>query len=243
MNSGMFELRERLANQSEIIDGPAPAPEVFEQSYALMEEVNSYYGGNHVIRSFLREENRRGKLTGDPPLRILDLGSGACDLPTAVINWGKKNDLEIEYTCLDNQQAAAERARARGRAGAKLRLVEEDLLAHEPLRSYDYVTASMVMHHFSFEKIRAICRKYISYTDEALVINDLLRSYVLYLLTWLRTTISAPEVRHDALLSVKKGFCEQEFKRLEKKLPGCLVETEKQPLFRLRAVIRERNSK
>jgi hypothetical protein len=96
----------------------------------------------------------------------------------------------------------------------------------------------MNLHHFTFKEIRVIIERYSRWAREAVVINDLQRHPVFYCLTWLRTLITSPENRHDALLSVKKGFLEEELRRLGEETGDCSIEVKKMPLFRLRAVIR-----
>ncbi len=234
----MFNLMNREVERQEIIDGPGASIKILEKSYALMEEVNRYYGGSYVICSFLKKEYSSGRITGGKPTRILDLGSGSCDLPAAVIKWGKKNGREIEYTCLETQQAAIDRARKAGRLGLQIRILKEDLFAYQLSEKYDYVTASMVMHHFDYPKILEICQKYLDCVTGALVINDLIRNPLFYLLTSMRTAFINPGVRHDALLSIKKGFARRELERLAADLPEFSVETVTKPLFRIRTVIR-----
>ncbi len=235
--SGVVDLSQRPVDKQEIIDRPDISGRVAEASYSFMEEVNRFYGGRRAITSFLESEIETGKFKDKDSLRILDLGAGGCDIPAAVVEWGKKENIDISYTCLEQHPAAIRRARMKNRLD-KIRLLREDFLDYKPDRQYDYVTASMVFHHFSLARIRQIIGRYSASVREAIVINDLFRHRVLYWLTWLRTLITTKENRHDALLSVRKGFHRQELKNISKKIPGGTVKVERLPLFRLRAVFR-----
>ncbi len=237
----MFKLPRRPVEEAEIIDNFSTPYRVAEKNYAFMEEVNSFYGGRRVITSFLSSELQTNRLRGKDSFSILDLGAGSCDIPAAVIKWGRQREIAVNYTCLEKHPAAVRRAREKNRLD-KLQLVDGDILDYEPERRYDYVTISLVLHHFCFSDIQQIIAKYSNFTREAIIVNDLFRHPVLYFLTWLRTRITTQENRHDALLSVKKGFTPEELKTLTAGLPGLSVRVERLPLFRLQAIFRPERS-
>jgi hypothetical protein len=52
-----------------------------------METVNYRFGGIRLVRRFLAAETAGRHAC--VPLRILDIGSGSCDIPLAVIRWAR----------------------------------------------------------------------------------------------------------------------------------------------------------
>jgi hypothetical protein len=71
----------------EFLDRPDCDPALAAASYRFMETVNARFGGIRVVRRFLAAETA-GRYTG-APFRILDIGSGSCDIPLAVSRWAR----------------------------------------------------------------------------------------------------------------------------------------------------------
>jgi len=67
------------ATATEFLDRPDCDPALAAASYRFMETVNCYFGGIRTVRRFLAAETA-GRHAG-APLRILDIGSGSCDIP------------------------------------------------------------------------------------------------------------------------------------------------------------------
>ena len=85
------------------------------------------------------------------PLRILDIGSGSCDIPLAVSRWARAHGIPLHFTCLEMAGHAVDIARAQlARAGnPAVQLLQEDVFTHQPVEPYDCAVASMCFHHFS----------------------------------------------------------------------------------------------
>jgi hypothetical protein len=76
------------ATETEFLDRPDCDPTLAASSYRFMETVNCYFGGIRTVRRFLAAETA-GRHAG-APLRILDIGSGSCDIPLAVSRWAAR---------------------------------------------------------------------------------------------------------------------------------------------------------
>src|SRR5450759_1205518 len=94
--SGVFDPR---ATATEFLDRPDCDPTLAAASYRFMETVNCYFGGIRTVRRFLAAETA-GRHAG-APLRILDIGSGSCDIPLAVSWWAHAYDIPLHFTCLE----------------------------------------------------------------------------------------------------------------------------------------------
>jgi hypothetical protein len=81
----MFDAR---ATATEFLDRPDCDPALAAASYRFMETVNCHFGGIRIVRRFLADETA-GRHEG-VPLRILDIGSGSCDIPLAVSRWANE---------------------------------------------------------------------------------------------------------------------------------------------------------
>ncbi len=216
----MFELR---TSEAEFLDDPACDQELAAASYRFMTLINSWAGGTAVVRRFLAEKAREGGCGG--ALRVLDVGSGSCDIPLAVSRWARRRGLRLQFTCLEPSARAVALARTRLALADDpgVRVLREDLFAHRPAEAYDYATASMCFHHFKDEEILEIVRRLRTFVRKGILINDLRRAAPAWLGARLLTACLPAGVRHDALVSIRRGFKISEFKRLLQRIPDCTV--------------------
>ena len=91
----MFDAR---ATATEFLDRPDCDLALAAASYRFMETVNGHFGGTRIVRRFLAAETAGRQASA--PLRILDIGSGSCDIPLAVSRWARARGLFLNFTCL-----------------------------------------------------------------------------------------------------------------------------------------------
>ena len=232
----MFEAR---AGETEFLDEPDCDSSLAAASYRFMEGINVYWGGTRVVRRFLSAEAKRHH--SDVPLRILDIGSGSCDIPVAVSRWARAHDIPVQITCLEMAGPAVEIAQ-RNLARANdpcLHLLQEDVFCHEPSEPYDCAVSSMCFHHFSNAQIILLLQRLRRFVTHRVLINDLRRS------PWaslgagvlLAGSGAMPGVRHDALLSIRRGFRIEELKSVLEQLDDATISVKPAPCFRIAAVI------
>lgn len=227
------------ATEKEFLDRPDCDPALAAASYRFMETVNGYFGGTRIVRRFLATETA-GRQVG-APLRILDIGSGSCDIPLAVSRWARSRDIPLHFTCLETGSHAVDIARGKlARAdNPAVQLLEEDVFTHQPAEPYDCAVASMCFHHFSDAQILALLQKLRGFVIHSVLINDLRRSRWASLAARpLLVGTGAPAgVRHDALLSIRRGFKRSELNTLLRQLDHVTVSVERARWFRLAAII------
>ena len=231
----MFDSR---ATEMEFLDQPDFDPALAAASYRFMETVNGRFGGIRVVRRFLAAETAGRPVRA--PLRILDIGSGSCDIPLAVSRWARGRGIPLHITCLETAGPAVDIARRKlARAGAPaVRLLPEDVFAHQPSDPYDCAVASMCCHHFSDAQILALVRRLRGFVRHSLLINDLRRSRLASLAARVPLIGAPAGVRHDALLSIRRGFIVSELQALLRQLDRVEVSVEAARWFRVAAVIR-----
>lgn len=221
----------------EFLDRPDCDPALSVESYRFMEMINSYFGGIRVVKQFIKTETAR---RNGAPLRILDIGSGSCDIPLSVLTWARKNCIALDYTCLETSGRAIDAARVNiNREGSPpLRLVQEDAFTHQPDEPYDCAVSSMCFHHFNDHQILTLVERLRGFVHDSVLINDLLRSERAHLAARLLLTLTSPGVRHDALLSIQRGFKVKELNTLLRTLDNVTVSVHRAPWFRVAAVVR-----
>ena len=231
----MFDSR---ATAAEFLDLPDCDPALAAASYRFMETVNCRFGGIRVVRRFLAAETA-GRHIGTP-LRILDIGSGSCDISLALSRWGRTHSIPLHFTCLEMAGYAVDIARERlARVGdPAVQLLQDDAFTHQPAEPYDCAVASMCFHHFSNAQILTLLQRLRGFVINSVLINDLRRSRLASLAARLLLTGRPAELRHDALLSIRRGFTISELSTLLRQLDSVMVSVEPARWFRIAAVIR-----
>ena len=161
------------------------------------------------IRRFAQQNGR--------PLRVLDVASGAGDLPIQWARRAKRDRLAVDITTLDiSEVAAAEQEVRAQRAGVEIRAAVRDCL-REPLPSgFDVVTCSLFMHHLADADVVQLLRSMDAAAARAVVVCDLERSGTNLALVGVasRLVTRSPVVHTDAKLSVRAAFTRKEFRAL-----------------------------
>ncbi len=217
------------------MDDPEFSAQQAEDSFIFIRRVNQWLGGNRVVRHFVRQQLPHFQ----KPLRILDMGSGCCDIPIAVSKWARRKGHSLHFTCVESNQHAAAIAR-RNLADApenSIQLLEQDIFRHQPEQPYDCAVASMFFHHFDDERILTLLRHLGNIVRGPLLINDLRRCPAHYWGCRLLVLGSQPVVSHDALLSIRRGFTSAELSGLLRQISGAAVTLERIWPFRLAATI------
>jgi len=233
----VFESRDTA---TEFLDRPDCDPALANASYRFMEMVNCRFGGIRMVRRFLSTEMKRRH--ADIPLRVLDIGSGSCDIPLAVSKWAHAYGRSLHFTCLEMSDHAIDIARRQlGRErNLTIQLLQEDAFTHQPAEPYDCAVASMCFHHFSNTQILTLLERLRGFVEKSVLINDLRRtrlaSFSARLL--LSGTGMPAGVRHDALLSIRRGFKINELNALLRQLDNVTFSVEPVRWFRIAAVIR-----
>jgi len=226
------------ATETEFLDQPECDPALAAASYRFMTMVNGYFGGIRVVRRFLAGEAAERRVSA--PLRILDIGSGICDIPLAVSRWARASDISLKITCLEMADHAADIARGRiaRAADPAVELLQEDVFTHQPAEPYDCAVASMCFHHFSDAQILTLLRRVRGFVRNSVLVNDLRRSRLASLAARPLLIGTPTGVRHDALLSIRRGFKVKELNALLRQLDGVTISVEPALWFRVAAIIR-----
>ncbi len=216
----MFDAR---ATEPELLDSPYFDPQRAQREYRVMQVVNVLFGGTRVVKRYLRRQ--WDCVPPDRPLRVLDMGSGACDIPIAVARWARRQGREIEFTCVECNPAAIVVAHERlERAGeTSIRLIQGDVFAHRPDEPYDFALGSLFFHHLDDGQILALLEHLRGIVRCGVLVNDLLRSVWHYAGAWVVTLPASHEARHDGLLSIRRSFRARELRQFLRRLPDVRV--------------------
>lgn len=151
------------------------------------------------------------------PLRVLDLGSGAGDIPVDLWRKARRSGLALEIHGADFSPRAVSWARRRARMMAEpvqfhvLNVLEDDLPAH-----FDVVTCSLFLHHLDESQAVCLLRKMAGAAQHLVLAQDLRRcASGLQLARFAARVFTSSEVvRVDAQRSVRAAFTIEEAQSL-----------------------------
>ncbi len=148
----------------------------------------------------------------DRPLRILDVATGAGDIPIGLWHRAKSNNVAIEIEACDKSVTAVNHARDNAaRHFAPIRFFQCDVLTDDIGKSYDVVVSSLFMHHLDSGQAVEFLKKLAANAQQRLIINDLRRSAFGWVLALSAGTILRSRVvRVDGIRSVRAAYTMRE---------------------------------
>ena len=205
----------RAAGVLEIIDGP-PVP--FKDMACCMTDisrVNALFGGRMV--TMVHVKRLLATLPPDRLVTVLDVGTGAGDIPRELVRWARRQGRRIRIFALDRDAATLQIAATLVRDYPEITFVRGDALAL-PIRagSVDLTISAMTLHHL--EPDAGV--RYLAEMDRAarvgFVVNDLVRGRVAHFVVWLITRFITRSAisRHDGPLSVRRSYTPSEVSEL-----------------------------
>lgn len=195
----------RRTNQPEILDDHEPEQAVVDRVYAFLAMVNRRLGG--AAATIARFEVFSRKWRSGERIEVLDVATGAADIPRALVAWGRGKGFDLRVTATDVSTSALDYARRTGPPDARLRLVRADAMC-PPWRdrAFDYVTSALFFHHLTDSRIVEVLRTSARLARRGIVVNDLVRSRRAWWLTWLITWPFHPILHHDGPLSIRRAL-------------------------------------
>jgi SAM-dependent methyltransferase len=193
------------------MDGPDFGLEETADAFRFLVLVNRWFGGIRPLLSFFRRESQSWDRRGT--YRILDVGCGAGDVAVALARWGRRSGYRLRVDAIDKHALTVDLARRRCSGYPEISVSHQDVF-HPNGRKHDYVHASQFLHHFPDGRVVSVVDHLAGLAGRKLVINDLVRAPLHYLSAWAFTLLAAPVSRHDARLSIRKGFRIDELEEL-----------------------------
>lgn len=202
----------RQGELTELMDQPQVDPAQLGQALAFIRKVNRYLGGTRAVLGHLQRWEPHWPC--DRAIRILDVATGSADIPQAIVGWAGRRGRRVGVVGLDLHPATLELARKWVGDNADISLVRGDALALPfAAQSFDIATCSMFLHHLAEEQAVQVIREMLRVSRDGIIVNDLLRSRWAKVAIHLLTVFSSPIDKHDARVSVAKGWQRREVQR------------------------------
>jgi 2-polyprenyl-3-methyl-5-hydroxy-6-metoxy-1,4-benzoquinol methylase len=198
----------------ELVDRPGMARVALREELQALERCNRRLGGHDLVLRYVR---RYLRLTRTPSLSILDMGTGAADIPRAIARWARQRQMPLVITAVDGNSEVLQLAAEWCQGWPEIRLEQHDLRALPyAADSFDLVLCSTTLHHFDSADAVAILRSMHKLARHGYVVNDLCRNWLAIGATelFVRALLCSPVIRHDAVQSFRGAFTVSELRAM-----------------------------
>jgi hypothetical protein len=216
------------------MDLPDADPRILRDDLNNLRTINRLFGGLAAVRKHVRPflETSNGKTNTS----VLDMATGSADHPLALVELARSLQRPVSVTAVDSNPHMVELSREQTAHVPAITVLEGDIRRPEwPDGSFDIVLCSLALHHFSQEQAHQLVRAMRRISRIGFIVNDLRRSRLGEGAAWLwtRTTTQNPMTRNDAVLSVQRGFTEDEFVEIGNASGVRHFAVHREPFFRL----------
>lgn len=152
---------------------------------------------------------RPGRLT------ILDVGAGSGDINRLLLAWASRQGIAMRITLIDIHPQTCAAAAAYYHDEPRVQVLCSDVM-QLGFGQADIVTAALFTHHFSSGQLPAVYTALAGAARLGVVVNDLHRHPLAWASIWAATRLLSRNamIRHDAPLSVLRGFRSEDLDRL-----------------------------
>lgn len=201
----------RQAGAAELLDGHLDDPATLRDNLRDLARANRLTGGARLsVRAV-------SVLAGGlDELSVLDVGTGAADIPIALLTDARARGRRLAVTATDSRAEVIEAARAARTGldsveGLTLEVADGLALPYADA-SFDVAHASLVLHHLEPDEAVVLLREMARVTRRGVVVNDLARRRHTLLGAWLlsRACTRNRFSRHDAPLSARRAYTRPE---------------------------------
>lgn len=166
---------------------------------------NGFLGGWAVLRERLevwsRAWDKRKSIT------MLDVGTGAADMPNRILHWGRRRRFNIRIIGIDADGEVLRLARERNEGEDNLALIHADLRAFAAFGGrFDYVLGSLFLQRLKPAELVPALKTCDSLAIKGMFFSDLRRCAAAYAGFSALTCLAGRVPRNDGPLAVRRAF-------------------------------------
>ncbi|MDE3252681.1 MAG: methyltransferase domain-containing protein [Bacteroidota bacterium] len=181
------------------------------QNMLELNTINTWLGGHSITRKGFKK-----LASGKKEIIVCEIGCGGGDNLAAIVRWSQSNNILITCIGIDWKESCIEVARENPLFTAKDQWIVSDYAAVSFDRKPDIIFSSLFCHHFTEEQLLFQLAWMRDNSLLGFFINDLHRHWLAHdsialLTSWFSSSYL---VKHDAPLSVARGFVKKEWQQL-----------------------------
>jgi len=213
---------------SELFDEDLGTPAELTSSLSDLRLINQLFGGTRTTVNLLKRVLAEG---GGRELSLLEVGAAAGDLPLSAQRLLAGTGTALRVVLLDRMWSHLNSCSAVAVCGDGLQLPFRDSV-------FDVVSCALFAHHLEPEELRHFVLEGLRVCRRALLINDLIRSWLHLWLVYAGLPLFRSRLtRHDAPASVRRAYTLEEIRRMLQDLPGVRIEISKHYLYRVGVLV------
>ena len=195
--------------------------------------INRLFGSRRLLLEAIQSQvSRRGLIR----FTVLDLASGSCDLPLAILHWAERQGLEAQIFALEYWHRYLAMFQRELAAHPRLHPIAADVFrAPVADHAFDFVVCNHFFHHLTEERAIELLQMMAQWARTAIIVNDLERQAIPYYFFRLFhpffTTSSMSRV--DGLASFRQAFRKEELERVARQAGLENARIERRWLYRL----------
>jgi ubiquinone/menaquinone biosynthesis C-methylase UbiE len=213
----MIQTKHR-STRHEIMDDFSLNGQGFRKDLDVLSLINKWLGGNHItltgVLHLLKGQSK------EKVIRIVDLGCGNGDMLRRLSVLGEKYGYHLELIGIDANSDSIVYAQELSGDFENIKFLEIDVFSNEfQDLDYDIALLTLFLHHFNDQQILEKLIQIKGKSRLGLVINDLHRHKLAYLLFNLLTLFMGSKmIRNDGLVSILKGFKRKELEQYARQI-------------------------
>lgn len=179
---------------------------LLHQALKGLKRINFWTRSYRVLWPSIR---RLAHESGARRLSVLDIATGAGDIPIALWHRARREGLQLDIEgCDRNPHTVAYAQEEAARKQAPIRFFTWDALAEDFPKKYDIVTSSLFLHHLDEDQAVLLLRRMARTAMRLALINDLRRGPLSFMLAYLcsRVLLLSQVNRVDSLRSLRAAF-------------------------------------
>lgn len=228
----------------ELMDDPSLDPALHQQALSDLAFLNMLSNSPGIIKEKVFNEIKRLEATGaksascsqhrkqktfkktnkasvpqsdEPLFKLLDIATGAGDIPIAIAKAAKQQGINLDITASDISEQSLEYVKANAQHnGVAIKTLKFNALTDTLKTRYDVVTTSLFTHHLDPPDVVSLLRSMATLANHLVLVNDLVRSSTNLTLIKLATKLltSSEVVQYDGPVSVRAAYTIQEMQEL-----------------------------
>jgi ubiquinone/menaquinone biosynthesis C-methylase UbiE len=209
----MLDFSTKVRCQEQLDNGRMPDEDV-RKALLDLRRFNRFFGSRgHLLEALKKEVSGRGMTE----FSVLDIASGSCDLPVAILDWARQRRLKARVFALEYQHRHLSLFLKELAEYSGLHPFCADVF-HAPLRgqTFDFVTCCHFLHHLTEGQTIELLSSMSRWARRAMIVSDLERRslpyYFFRIFSRLLSTCSVS--RNDGLASIRQSFRKQEVERM-----------------------------
>lgn len=214
---------------SELLDSDSGTADEIAASLSDLRRINQWFGGIATTRSLIQQVAFR---TETRQLSLLEVASGAGDVPRLASARVKRAGVEVEVTLLDR---ATSHLKARSNGVRAIAAQAQALPVADG--SFDLVSCCLFAHHLAPEELLQFVNEGLRVCRIAVLVNDLIRHPLHLGLVYAGWPLYRSRLtRHDAPASVRAAYTPKEMEGILERTNAAGISIRRHYLFRMGVV-------